>query len=126
MVKKPGFFDRECVLECTENIRFSSQESAQKRGFSFPLQIPLVRLPPRLRQKQSTRRLGSLLNSWSYHAIREKSTASNNRPPAPRRSRGAAPALHVAKAPLAEVSCNQLSRCRCFTRGRRCSSCQTN
>jgi hypothetical protein len=64
-------------------MRFISQEYTQKLGFSFPLQISLVRLPPRLRQQRSTCRLGRLLNSWSYHAIREKSTASNNRPPAP-------------------------------------------
>jgi len=82
-IKKNRLCDRECVLECTENIRFISQEYTQKLGFLFPLQIPLVRLPPRLRPQRSTCRLGSLLNSWSYHAIREKSTASNNRPPAP-------------------------------------------
>jgi len=66
-IQKPGFCDRECVLECTENIRFISQEYTQKLGFSFPLQISLVRLAPRLRQQRSTCRLRSLLNSWSYH-----------------------------------------------------------
>src|SRR4028119_1142428 len=66
-IKKTSFCDRECVLECTENIRFISQEYTQKLGFSFPLQISLVRLPPGLRQQRSTCRLGSLLNSWSYH-----------------------------------------------------------
>ncbi|WP_333358056.1 hypothetical protein [Microcoleus sp. N3A4] len=37
-------------------------------------------------------------------------------------ARGAAPALHVVEALLAEASSNQLSVCRGFTRSRRSSS----
>ncbi|WP_333156039.1 hypothetical protein [Microcoleus sp. B9-D4] len=46
MVKKPGFFDRECVLECTENMRFSSEELTKKPGLSLSVPILLSHLGP--------------------------------------------------------------------------------
>jgi len=69
----------------TENIRFSSQKYTQKPGFWLPRQILLVQMPAQIKTKAIDSAATKQLNSCLWDAIGQKSTASNNRLPAPPR-----------------------------------------